>query len=128
MSIFNEELAALEGFIGSDGVSTDAIRKAEMSLSLRFSSDYFDYLRAFGIAAVNGHELTGLGSAKRLDVVERTLAERARHEGCGDLYVIEDLCIDNLIAWQSPSGKVYETFPGEEPVFLANSLLEFLRE
>jgi hypothetical protein len=126
MGRFVDELASLDDFIGSDGISSDVVEKAEAELGLRFAADYREYLLCYGIAAANGHELTGLGSSQRLNVVEKTLSERKKSGHCENLYVIEDTCIDHLIIWQSPSGKVFSTLPGEDPVIMAHSLLEYL--
>jgi hypothetical protein len=51
-------------------------KDAEKKLSVRFASEYADYLELFGIAAVNGHELTGLSSSALTNVIEVTKEEK----------------------------------------------------
>jgi len=109
------------------GVSADAVRDAETKLSTSFSNEYRDYLLSFGIAALNGHELTGLGSSKRVNVVDVTLANRERYKGTNQLYVVEEANIDGIVIWQSSAGEIYQTLLGEDPIKYAESLFEYVK-
>ena len=52
------------------------ISKSEKILGLRFSHEYCEYLRTFDLASFSGHELTGIRSPARFNIVEVTNAER----------------------------------------------------
>ncbi|MEE8674482.1 SMI1/KNR4 family protein [Tractidigestivibacter scatoligenes] len=127
MAGIKEQLEKLGGFIGSGGVSCQAINAAEDALGIRFALDYREYLSTCGIAAVDGHELTGLGSSWRVDVVNATMEQRKKLAGCDDKYVIEETHIDGIVVWQSATGEVFETSPGTKPRKTYDSLLEFLQ-
>ena len=114
------------GYFGN-GVDPKTIKVAEQSLELSFSKEYGDYLREFGIAAVNGRELTGLTPSKRLNVVFVTQEERQYHTVPNDWYVVEQLHIDGVVVWQSTNGEVYQSLPGQLPTKLCNSLLEYIK-
>lgn len=109
------------------GASKEAIKSAAKSLNVEFSKEYHDYLSTFGIAAVNGHEFTGISTSPRLNVVDVTIYERKYTPTASmDWYVIEQADIDGIVVWQSSSGEVYQTLPNAEPIKLCNSLSEYI--
>lgn len=117
-----------EAFHGK-GVEALEIIEAEEELNLLFADDYREYLLAFGIAAVNSHELTGLTSAERTNVVAVTLKNRAYTDDYKkDFYVIEEGNIDGLVVWQNRSGEIFVNCFGDEPEKIANSLAEYIND
>ena len=91
------------------GVDSDHIKQAERELSLKFAHDYIEYLSKFGQVTFNGHEMTGIVSSKRLNVVECTKFERESKDNFpANMYIIEDTHFEGLIITQDSSGKVYE--------------------
>ena len=81
-------------------------------MSLSFSKDYKLYLSRCGFATYEGHELTGICKAKRLNVVDVTINERTISPNIPEnWYVIEQLNIDGIVIWQSGTGDIYQTSP-----------------
>ena len=110
------------------GVSGKTIKLYEKKLLVSFSNDYCDYLKAFGVASVNSHDLTGICKSKRLNVVDVTKEERERMpEVPQNWYVIEQAHIDGIVIWQDGDGKVYQTAPGTEPLKIADSLVDYIK-
>lgn len=109
--------------------TTEDILRAEDILSLNFSKEYKKYLRTFGFATYEGHELTGICKAKRLNVIDVTLYERELSPDIPPTwYVIEQLNIDGIVIWQSSTGEIYQTAPNTEPLKICNSLLEYINQ
>lgn len=114
-------------FDGGTGVSDALIEKAEFMLNVRFSNDYKEYLRVHGTASVDGHELTGIHSSKRLNVVDVTLSEKKhKHDIPHDWYVVEQTHIDGIVIWQNEKGDIYQTCPGYPPLKIADSIIGYL--
>ena len=110
-----EVLRASDDLSAGKGASKEQIDAASSALGLTFAEDYLLYLQEFGLAYVNGHELTGIGIISRNDVVSVTLDKReAPHIKAipDDWYVIEDTNIDCIVIWQSSKGIVYMESPG----------------
>ena len=110
-----EVLKASDDLSAGKGASAEQIDAASKSLNLEFAEDYLMYLREYGLAYVNGHELTGIGIIPRNDVVTVTLEKRKLpHVEAipADWYVIEDTNIDSIVVWQSSKGLVYMESPG----------------
>lgn len=108
-------------------VSKEEIDVAERALGVRFCAEYREYVSRFGIASLEGHELTGICSFPRLNVVEVTQKQRALDPQIpGNLYVIEELNMDGAVAWQSEGGEVYLSQPGAALMHTAASLAEYL--
>ena len=57
-----DEMQHMEDLLSGNGVTVEEISNAEMQLGIVFADDYKQYLIGYGIAVVNGHELTGLGA------------------------------------------------------------------
>jgi len=108
-------------------VSEALINTAEQQLGLSFFTEYRKYIATFGIASVDGHELTGICTSPRLNVVDVTSFERNRTPTAQtDWYVIEQANIDGIVIWQSSNGEVYQTSPNADAIKLCDSLCEYL--
>lgn len=97
------------------GATKEQIENASKILGLTFAEDYLIYLQIYGLAYVNGHELTGIGIIPRNDVVSVTLEKRTLPHVKSipeNWYVIEDTNIDGIVVWQSSAGLVYMETPG----------------
>lgn len=115
------------GFVSMAGATDEQIQEAEAQLGLTFAKDYRAYVKAFGAAAFEGHELTGLSKSSRLSVVNATLEERAKNPAVPpDWYVVEQLQIDDVSIWQSGTGEIYQVIPGSEPAKVFNFMLEYI--
>lgn len=123
-----ETLSKMEGLLSGSGVPDSMITDAEDKLGLHFSTEYKQYLLSFGVAAVNGHELTGLGSSSRVNVVDVTMSQRSRCNVDDSFYVIEESNIDKAVYWQNKSGKIFLTVRDSEPKQVADSLIAFVKE
>ena len=123
-----EKFSKMEGLLSGTGVPDSLINEAEEKLGLHFSAEYKQYLSSFGVAAVNGHELTGLGSSSRVNVVDVTMSQRSRCNVDDSLYVIEESNIDKAVYWQNKSGTIFLTVRDSEPKQVANSLIAFVKE
>lgn len=109
------------------GASNEEIKKAEEALMVSFSKEYKIYLMKCGFATYEGHELTGICKAKRLNVVDVTRYERELTPDVPQTwYVIEQLNIDGIVIWQSENGDIYQTAPNVEPLKISNSLAEYI--
>lgn len=115
--------------LGKDKTEKE-IFEAEKKLGLRFALDYRQYLKKYGFAIVNGHELTGLSNVSCMNVVEVTEIERSKNylnEKMMGCYVIENLNIDDVMIWQSSSGEIYQVTP-ESIYKIYDSLSEYIGE
>lgn len=107
--------------------SADDITKAEEKLKLSFSAEYKRYLLKFGFATYDGHEITGICKAKRLNVVDVTLSERSiTPDVPANWYVIEQLNIDGIVIWQSTTGEIFQTTPNTKHKKICDSLAEYI--
>lgn len=107
--------------------TVDDITKAEEKLNLSFSAEYKRYLLKYGFATYEGHEITGICKAKRLNVVDVTIIEREYTENIpANWYVIEQLNIDGIVIWQSETGEIFQTSPNTEPIKICDSLAEYI--
>lgn len=110
------------------GVSDDCIKEVEKKLHLNFAVDYRLYLEKLGIAAVHGHELTGISLDSRTNVLNVTVDMKSRDHVSPigrDWYVLENIGMDDLVIWQTPSGKIYQESPGKIMI-LCESLSEYI--
>ncbi len=128
MNSIRELFEELDGIITGNGIEEDAIRKAEEALDIVFAEDYREYLSLYGIAAYKGHELTGLVGSPRVNVVSVTMENRKRYpEHTSDLYVIEEIDVEEIVIWQSQSGEIYCSSPYSFPEKVYDSLYEYLK-
>ena len=111
-----------------NGADESVIKSAECKLNCRFADDYRDYLKEFGVASFNGHEMTGLADSKRLNVVDVTLTNRDYFEfNLTGFYVVEEANIDGIVIWQNCDGLVFMSQPGKGFTKSADSLLDFFQ-
>lgn len=115
-------------FIGGKGCGNVAISDAEQALGIHFAPDYRAYLQKIGLACFDGHELTGICKAFRLNVVDVTLDERKQCPDAAGWYVVEQANVDGIVIWQAPSGEIYQTMPGVSARKIYNSLTEYVTE
>lgn len=128
MSQVVDQVRLLKRFRSGDPVPEINIEAAEKQLGTTFAPDYRACVAVFGRITCFGHELTGIGNAQRLDVVEITKQRRSENQTIPDTwYVIEELHIDDVCAWQSPQGEIYLVHPNAEPNHAADTLLEYLK-
>lgn len=108
-----------------DGASEVQIIDAQKALGLRFSDEYRSYLQKYGIAAVNGHEITGISQDDEADVVTVTKAEREVTSNIKpNWYVVERVDIDGVVLWQDQDGNVYQTVDYGHPALIADSFAQ----
>lgn len=110
------------------GCNEEDILAYENEMSISFSEEYFLYLLNYGIGAYDGHELTGIGGACRVDVKNVTEELKKIYNVPDDFYVVEDTNIDGIIIWQSSKGDIYLTQPNYEYEKICDSLLEYIME
>ena len=123
---FTETIKMKPDYIGSNGRSDAAIAKAEKELGITFASEYREYLKEIGLACFDGHELTGLTNAERLNVVSVTKELWKQSPKNSALwYVVEDVGLDGIIIWQNSDGTLYATAPYTNAKKVANSLSEY---
>ncbi len=127
MSKIIDVLEAKRRFLSGDGVSDKEIKEAEKRLGVKFNSEYVEYLSKYGVGAYSGHELTGITSSDRVNVVAVTLKYRNKIEGTEKFYVIEDTGIEEMIIWQAESGEIFRTVPNAKCKKIADSLSEYIQ-
>ena len=107
----------------------EQIIEAEKELGVNFADDYIKYVKKYGVISAKGIELTGVTNYKRLSVVFITKKERNINPNIpANMYVIENIAIDGLIALQDETGKVYTVTPNETPKLSYNSLSEYIEK
>ena len=127
MSTLTDAFAAKNSFLSGKGISNEQISQAEQNLGLSFSEEYREYLSLYGIAAFDGHELTGITKSNRLDVVSTTIEARKRYPDLpGDLYVVESTGIEELIILQNTDGKVFGCAPNYRLEKICDSLSDYI--
>lgn len=102
------------------------VRAAEKALGLTFAEDYREYVMTYGVISARGIELTGVTSAKRLDVVNVTMTERELSDIPQGMYVLENPGIDGILILQDSSGTVYSIAPHEAVKRVCGSLTEYV--
>ena len=122
-----ETLREKGGFCSLSGATEEEICAAEQALGLTFAEQYRDYLKAFGLASFQGHELTGIIKSQRLNVVAQTnLAKEANSHIPDDFYAIEIANIDGIIIWQKSTGEIFETIYDDAPSQICKSLSDYI--
>ena len=121
------ELPSLDGFFSTGAVEESLIAEAEVGLGVVFADDYRECLSLYGAVSGNGHELTGICNAARLNVVEVTNEEKElRNDIPAEWYVIEQLHIDGVVIWQANDQSIYRTVPGREPEKIYDDLFSYI--
>ena len=126
MSNIIEILKNAPEYIGGTGRTDAEIESAEKQLGIEFALDYKRYLKEIGLACFDGHELTGICRATRLDVVSVTNDERRRCPNSTERYVVEQTGIDGIVIWQSSTGDVFQTIHGSRCRKISDSLEEYI--
>lgn len=105
------------------------IEKIEEQLGVSFANDYKKIVSTYGFVCVDGHEITGITNAKRLNVYEVTIKEREKVVcDMAGMYVIEQTHIDDIVIWQSTSGEVFQTFFGGNSEKIAEGIIAYIQE
>lgn len=121
------KLRDYDDFASFNGASKEDICDAEMALNLKFSEEYIEYLMTYGIVCANGHELTGIGNSNRLNVVKATIRAKERNSNISsDMYVVEDMQIDNIIILQNGNGDLFQTIANGVPQKIDMSLFKLI--
>lgn len=122
-----EIMRSIPSLLSMKPATAQQVESAENALQLRFSSDYREYVLAFGAVSFDSHELTGVCPSKRLNVVEVTLKERGNAPSVPvEWYVIEQFNIDGIVIWQSKDGTIYQTTPSASPRRIDESLADYV--
>ena len=122
-----ESLKQKRNFFSLNGATDMEIEHAQKMLNLVFADDYIDYLRAFGLASFEGHELTGICAFTRLNVVDVTKRERDKMPSIApDWYVIEETNMDDVVIWQDSVGGIYRTVANTSTIKLCDSLIDYV--
>ena len=109
--------------------SMEQIIEAEKELDVNFADDYTKYVEKYGVISAKGIELTGVTIYKRLSVVSITKKERNMNPNIpANMYVIENIAIDGIIALQDETGKIYTITPNGTPKLSCNSLSEYIKK
>ena len=96
---------------------------------MKFSKDYTAYVQKYGFACYDSHEITGIGRAKRLNVVDVTLKERDYVNNLPDgAYVIEQAHIDGIDIWQVENGKIYQSHGNGTIICICDNLTEYVSQ
>ena len=125
MKLFRAIESMVDAITGKD-VDKSTIESAEQALGVSFSQEYRAYLERYGIAAVNGHELTGICKSDRTNVVSVTQSAKCIHVTGDDWYVVEQTNIDGIVIWQASDGSVYQTAPNAKAKKICESLAEYI--
>ena len=124
-----KKMEQLEYFCSLKGTTEEKIVSAENALGVTFSEEYRSYLKQYALASMNGHELTGIVDSKRLNVVDVTFKNRKINPDISqDLYVVEELHIDDVVVWQNECGQIYQTIGASKPVKIYDSFMEYIEE
>lgn len=109
--------------------SMEEIIEAEKELGVNFADDYTEYVGKYGVISARGIELTGVTTHERLSVVAVTKKERNMNFNIpSNMYVIENIAIDGIVALQDETGKVYIIAANGTPKLLYNSLSEYVEK
>lgn len=109
--------------------SMEQIVEAEKELGVNFADDYTKYVKKYGAISAKGIELTGVTTCERLNVISVTKRKRNMNPNIPtNMYVIENIAIDGLIALQDETGKVYTVTPSKIPKLICNSLSEYIEK
>ena len=108
------------------GANEEQIERAEKRLSLRFSKEYKEYVKEFGMISFYGTEWSGLNIDGYFNVVNMTEDEKALNEVFPEKYfAIENLAVDGVIIISNEEGKIY-SIQYDKKELICNSLSEYL--
>ncbi len=118
-------------FLHNNPVPIEKIREAEEKLKLKFTDEYVECLLKYGSVDIEHIELTSVTDRKYQNVVKQTIEMRELPDGDmipDDAYVVEDLCIDMMMAWQDSTGAIYLSYPYSGLEKVADSLGEYVED
>lgn len=120
-----------EGFRPGKPIALEQVEQAQKELGVKFADDYIKYLLEFGNAFLISVDLLGIENDPRFkyaSVVYETLEEKKYDPTApADMYVIENLGIDGVLAWQHENGAVYYKYRYDEGLQkAADSLAEYI--
>lgn len=123
-----EALINLPEFYSLKGATEAQIHLLEKKLSLKFSKEYRNLLSLYGCVSVNGHEIVGFSSSKRIDVITVTNEEKAKNKYVPDnFYVLEKVGIDDIVVWQESEGNIYLSYKNNKPELICcDSIVDYL--
>ena len=108
------------------GASEEQIERAEKRLGLKFSKEYKEYLKEFGMISFYGTEWSGLNIDGYFNVVNMTEDEKALNKYFPEKYfAIENLAVDGVIFVSNEEGKIY-SIQYDKKELICNSLSEYL--
>ena len=108
------------------GASEEQIERAEKRLGLKFSKEYKEYLKEFGMISFYGTEWSGLNIDGYFNVVNMTEDEKALNKYFPEKYIaIENLAVDGVIFVSNEEGKIY-SIQYDKKELICNSLCEYL--
>ena len=108
------------------GANEEQIERAEKRLSLRFSKEYKEYVKEFGMISFYGTEWSGLNIDGYFNVVNMTEDEKALNKYFPEKYfAIENLAVDGVIFVSNEEGKIY-SIQYDKKELICNSLSEYL--
>ena len=123
-----EVLESKKGFLSKKPASLEEILNCENKLGVKFADDYKTYLANYGEVIYYGHELTGIGPIKRLNVVDVTQEMRKFNPKVPrEYYVVEETNIDGIVIWQNTTGEIFQSYPSGRIIKTFNSLLEYIQ-
>ena len=108
MSKISDELKLVSGLEATKGANDEQILKAQNELAIKFSTDYIDYLREFGVVNFFGTEWQGLNGPEYLNVVKSTLEARETYPDFPvNMFILEDLGFDGILILLDTNGSVF---------------------
>ena len=121
-------IEALKNLRHLDPATEDDVVRAEKRLGVQFADEYRAYVKKYGAISAKGVELTGVTTARRLNVADVTLSERERNSMFPeDMYVVENIAIDGILMLQNMAGEIFELIPHSEPVKKYDDLSGYLK-
>lgn len=125
-----EVISQLKDIWNFKPATAEEIMAAEKELGLKFADDYIKCVSKYGVLSANGIELTGITEYEDFSVVAVTQQERELDWNNiipPNMYVIENLGIDGLIALQDETGTVYSIMPyDDEPEKWFDCLADYI--
>ncbi len=127
MSNLLDLIRAKDHYHGLTGATASQIAVAQETLDVLFSDDYKEYISSVGAATFTGHELTGICSSPRLNVVDVTEKNRKLFLNVpSSWYVLEEINLDQIVIWQDATGAIFKACPDDVPVQIAGGIAEYI--
>lgn len=108
------------------GANEEQIVRAEKRLNLKFSKEYKEYIKEFGMISFFATEWSGLNVDGYFNVVNMTEDEKALNETFPEKYfAIENLAVDGIIVISNEEGEIY-SLQYDKKELICSSLSEYL--